>query len=92
MPPEADQSSRGHVVLPDPDRSPWWSLSRRLLLGLAIIVFTVMLVYLDRNGYRDSNDPPGYAHQHRRRDLLHDRHAEHDRVRRHRAGLPRAPG
>ena len=59
MPPEDDQSSHGHVVLPEPTRSPWWSLSRRLLLGIAIIVFTVMLVWLDGDGYKDNNDPTG---------------------------------
>jgi voltage-gated potassium channel len=59
VPPEDDQSSHGHVVLPEPARSPWWSLSRRLLLGIAIIVFTVMLVWLDGDGYKDNNDPTG---------------------------------
>jgi voltage-gated potassium channel len=34
-------------------------LSRRLLLGIAIIVFTVMLVWLDGDGYKDNNDPTG---------------------------------
>jgi voltage-gated potassium channel len=53
-----EQSRHGYVVLPETERSPWWSLSRRLLLGVAIILFTVLLVYLDRTGYRDSNDPP----------------------------------
>jgi voltage-gated potassium channel len=59
VPPEDDQSSHGFVVLPEPARSPWWSLGRRLLLGLGIIVFTVLLVYLDRDGYIDNNDPEG---------------------------------
>jgi voltage-gated potassium channel len=45
------------VALPDPARSPWWELGRRLLLALAILVGTVMLVYFDREGYRDGNDP-----------------------------------
>ncbi|MGA8245760.1 MAG: potassium channel family protein [Nocardioides sp.] len=58
MPPETDHPSHGHVVLPDPVRSPWWSLGRRLLLGLGIIAVTVLLVYLDRGGYRDANDEP----------------------------------
>ena len=60
MPPEADESSHGHVVLPEPTRSPWWSLGRRMLLGVAIILFTVLLVWFDRDGYRDNNDPPGF--------------------------------
>ena len=60
MPPEEDQSSHGHVILPEPTRSPWWSLGRRLLIGVGIIAFTVLLVWIDRRGYRDNNDPPGY--------------------------------
>jgi voltage-gated potassium channel len=54
------ESSHGFVVLPEPTRSPWWALGRRLLLGLAIIAFTVLLVYADRGGYTDTNDP-GHA-------------------------------
>jgi voltage-gated potassium channel len=49
------------VALPEVDRSPWWELSRRLLAALAILVGTVLLVYFDREGYRDGNDPPDYA-------------------------------
>jgi voltage-gated potassium channel len=58
VPVDPEQTSSGNVVLPEPDRSPWWILSRRLLLGLAIITFTVLLVWFDRGGYRDNNDPP----------------------------------
>lgn len=54
-----DVRSRGKVSLPDRVRSPWWALSRRLLAALAILVGTVLLVYLDRGGYRDSNDRTG---------------------------------
>jgi voltage-gated potassium channel len=57
VPPEDDSSSHGHIVLPEATRSPWWSLSLRLLLGVGIIVFTVLLVYVDRHGYVDNNDP-----------------------------------
>ena len=52
-----DSSSHGHVVLPEPTRSPWFSLSLRVLLGLGIIAFTVLLVWVDRDGYVDNNDP-----------------------------------
>jgi voltage-gated potassium channel len=52
------ESSFGHVVLPEATRSPWWSLTRRLLLGLGIIAVTVLLVWVDKGGYRDNNDPP----------------------------------
>lgn len=49
--------TRGKVALPERVRSPWWELGRRLLLALAILVGTVLLVYLDRDGYRDTADP-----------------------------------
>jgi voltage-gated potassium channel len=38
-------------------RSPWWELGRRLLAAFAILAGTVLLVYLDRDGYVDGNDP-----------------------------------
>ena len=60
MPSETDHPSHGYVVLPDRDRSPWWALTQRVLLGLGIIAFTVLLVYVDRGGYRDANDPPAH--------------------------------
>lgn len=47
----------GRVALPERTRSPWWELGRRLLAALAILVGTVLLVYLDADGYRDGNDP-----------------------------------
>ena len=50
-------SSFGKVSLPEPVRSPWWALGRRLLAALGILVGTVLLVYFDRDGYRDANDP-----------------------------------
>jgi len=53
--------TRGQLSLPDPARSPWWELGRRLLLALAILVATVLIVYLDRDAYRDGNDPPHYT-------------------------------
>ncbi|HEY3015225.1 MAG TPA: NAD-binding protein [Nocardioides sp.] len=59
MPDEIPERSIGRVVLPVPVRSPWWQLGRRTLLALAILVGTVLLVFLDRGGYRDANDPTG---------------------------------
>ena len=47
------------VSLPERARSPWWELGRRLLMASAILVGTVLLVYFDRSGYRDANDPTG---------------------------------
>ena len=51
--------ARGRVSLPERTRSPWWELGRRLLAALAILVGTVLLVYFDRRGYADNNDPTG---------------------------------
>ncbi len=57
MHPASDHASVGRVSLPDRQRSPWWELGRRVLAALSILVGTVMLVYFDRSGYRDANDP-----------------------------------
>jgi voltage-gated potassium channel len=48
----------GTLSLPEPELSPWWKLARRLLMAVSILVGTVLLVYLDRGGYRDNTDPP----------------------------------
>ena len=56
----ASSATYGKVSLPERTRSPWWELGRRLLAAIAILVGTVMLVYFDRDGYRDGNDPPDY--------------------------------
>jgi voltage-gated potassium channel len=56
-----DDDIRGRVRLPAIVRSPLWELTRRMLLAIAILGFTVALVYFDRDGYRDANDPPKYA-------------------------------
>ena len=45
------------VRFPAPPRSPWWALTRRLLMAIGVLALTVLLVYLDRDGYRDANDP-----------------------------------
>ncbi|WP_310963216.1 potassium channel family protein [Nocardioides terrisoli] len=49
----ASRSVPGQLKLPARNRSPWWELTRRLLLAVGILVFTFLLVYLDRGGYRD---------------------------------------
>jgi len=51
------QPSVGRVSLPEQIRSPWWELGRRVLMALSILVGTVLLVYFDRDGYQDGNDP-----------------------------------
>ncbi len=52
--------STGRVRLPAHERSPWWELVRRLLMAFGILAFTVLLVYVDRAGYRDNADPPKF--------------------------------
>jgi voltage-gated potassium channel len=56
-----DSSTRGKVSLPDPVRSPWFSLGVRILAAIAILVGTVLLVYFDRGGYADANDPSAHV-------------------------------
>jgi voltage-gated potassium channel len=55
----AEGRARGKVSLPEKIRSPWWELSRRLLVAVGILVGTVLLVYLDADAYNDGNDPTG---------------------------------
>jgi voltage-gated potassium channel len=54
--PQASEG-RGQISLPERAVSPWWALGRRLFAALAILVGTVLLVYLDAPGYRDANAP-----------------------------------
>jgi voltage-gated potassium channel len=55
----APRSVPGQIKLPARIRSPWWELSRRLLIAIGLLVFTVALVWFDRDGYRDVSDPTG---------------------------------
>ncbi|HEY9562759.1 MAG TPA: potassium channel family protein, partial [Nocardioides sp.] len=55
----ASRSTPAGVALPARARSPWWELGRRVLLAFGIMFGTVLLVWLDREGYRDGNDPTG---------------------------------
>lgn len=43
----------GQIRFPAIERSPWWELGRRLLAALAIMGLTVLIVYLDGDGYQD---------------------------------------
>jgi voltage-gated potassium channel len=52
-----NDDTRGRVRLPAIIRSPVWELTRRLILAIALLGFTVALVYFDRKGYYDANDP-----------------------------------
>ncbi len=53
----AEEETRGRVRLPASKRSPWWQLTWRLFLAVAILTATVALVYFDRHGYTDNADP-----------------------------------
>jgi voltage-gated potassium channel len=55
--PAPSRVSSGRLLLPTPTRSPWWELTKRLLVAVGILVFTVLLVYVDHNGYKDNADP-----------------------------------
>ncbi|MDP3892371.1 TrkA family potassium uptake protein [Nocardioides sp.] len=57
----AGTAFRGRISLPDVVRSPWWELGRRLLMALAILAGTTLLVWFDRHGYVDGNDPDNYV-------------------------------
>lgn len=59
MPDQPIDLTRGQVRLPAMVRSPVWELTRRLLMAVALLSFTVLLVWLDRDGYVDNNDPTG---------------------------------
>jgi voltage-gated potassium channel len=51
----------GVLKLPVSTRSPWWQLTRRLLIAVGILVFTVALVYFDRGHYRDNAHPGSHS-------------------------------
>ncbi len=51
----------GVLKLPISTRSPWWELTRRVLLAVGILLFTVLIVYVDRDNYRDSAHPDADA-------------------------------
>ena len=52
-------ATRSLIRLPASEQSPWTALGRRFLAAAAIMVGTVLLVWLDRAGYHDGNDPTG---------------------------------
>ena len=59
MPDAETQTALGTVRFPRVVRSPWWALTRRLLMALGVLALTVFLVWVDRRGYVDNNDPTG---------------------------------
>jgi voltage-gated potassium channel len=57
----APETSLGTIRFPEVVRSPWWALTRRVLMAVALLTFTVLLVYFHRHGYRDNADKTGYV-------------------------------
>ncbi len=53
---DPDDLALGTVAFPRPATSPWWALGKRVLIALGLLVMTVLIVYIDRKGYRDSYD------------------------------------
>jgi voltage-gated potassium channel len=51
------ESTLVRVRLPAVVRSPWWALTRRVLMALGVLAVTVLIVYVGRHGYVDNNDP-----------------------------------
>ena len=49
----------GSIRFPQVVRSPWAALTRRMLMSLGVLALTVLIVYVDRGGYVDNNDPTG---------------------------------
>jgi voltage-gated potassium channel len=57
VPDQSDlETALPQVRLPEIARSPWWELGRRMLMAFSVLALTVMVVYLDRDGYTDSVD------------------------------------
>jgi voltage-gated potassium channel len=57
VPDQSDlESALPRVRLPEIERSPWWELGRRMVMAFGVLALTVMIVYLDRDGYTDSVD------------------------------------
>ncbi len=57
LPQERAERVSGLLKLPEVARSPWWELTRRLLIAVGILTVTVLIVYADRDGYTDNSDP-----------------------------------
>jgi len=53
------ETTLGTVRFPQVVRSPWWALTRRLLLASALLWLAVLIVYVNRAGYTDNGDPTG---------------------------------
>ncbi|HSV38137.1 MAG TPA: potassium channel family protein, partial [Nocardioidaceae bacterium] len=59
MPDDSGQEQIGAIRFPEVSRSPWYVLVKRLTMAIGVLGFTMMVVYVDRDGYHDNNDPDG---------------------------------
>jgi voltage-gated potassium channel len=57
--PDENVSTVGAIRFPEASRSPWFVLVKRLTMAMGVLAFTVLVVYLDADGYVDNNDPTG---------------------------------
>ena len=57
---EASHSLVGVIRMPDQVQSPVRAILKRVIGAMAALLLAVLIVYLDRDGYRDANDPPTY--------------------------------
>jgi voltage-gated potassium channel len=57
VPDDFSDDSVGRVRLPAVNRSPFWDLTRRVALATALLVATILIVFIGRAGYRDLVDP-----------------------------------
>ncbi len=53
---DVPRGGRGVTVLPRQPVRPLSAVSQRLLLALSVLALMVLVVYLDRRGYRDAVD------------------------------------
>jgi voltage-gated potassium channel len=45
------------VALPERPHSPWWHIGRRALMGVCVFLAVILIVFVQRHGYVDDNDP-----------------------------------
>lgn len=56
-----DHALVGIVSIPDHVASPWRIMAKRLWFAFLVIAIAVIVVWVDRDGYQDSNGEPGMS-------------------------------
>lgn len=49
----------GVVSIPENTESPWWLIGKRVLMAVVALCLAVLIVYLDRGGYKGGGGPDG---------------------------------